>query len=164
MKTLIKSVGTLSIVILCLSLVVVSAAALEQSSGKNSQTTSCISPSYGYYNGGNYNGGSGFRGYDWSRYPGSTEFCTKWIPGHQVPVRIMMPGRWVYRRVWIPGYPTTRYRQVPGFWQTTSYNSRPDVYVWGSPSGGWYGRPYQNYQPSNGGYFNSYGMWVPPKR
>lgn len=116
--------------------------------------------SYGYYNpSGNYN--TGFRGYDWSRYPGSTEYCSKWIPGHWVGVRVMMPGRWVYRPVWIPGYPTTRYKWVEGFWQTTGYHTRPDVYVWGSQSQGWYGMPYQSYQSTGNGYFNESGVWIP---
>ncbi|GAK60417.1 hypothetical protein U27_00314 [Candidatus Vecturithrix granuli] len=116
---------------------------------------------YGYYNpSGGYNN-NGFMGYDWSRYPGSTEYCSKWIPGHWVAVRVMMPGRWIYRPVWIPGYPTTRYQWVGGFWQTTGYHTRPDVYVSGSHAGGWYGMPYQDYQSMGGGYFNEADVWVP---
>ena len=164
MKKLIKYIGTLSVMALCLSLMAVPAFAL----GQTSQT----SPSYGYYNrgynsyyggyNGNYNYGCGAVAP--SRYPGSTEYCTKWIPGHWVSVRMMVPGRWVYRPVWIPGYPTSRRRWVPGFWQTTAYNTRPDVYVWGSPSGGWYGMPYQNYQTAGGGYFTPNGVWIPYNR
>lgn len=155
MKSIIKYAGTLSIVILCLSLMAVPAAALGESTNASSTPAS-----YGYYNPSN----GFFAGYDWSRTPGSTQICRTWIPGHRVPVKVMMPGRWEYRRVWIPGYPTTRYRWVPGFWQTTSYHSRPDVNVWGSPRGGGYGMPYQNSQSSRSGYFNQYGMWIPTQK
>lgn len=94
----------------------------------------------------------------------ATEYCTRWIAGHWVQVRVMVPGRWEYRPVWIPGYPTTRYQWVQGFWQTTASNARPDVYIWSSPNGGLWGVPYQTYQNAGGGYFTPEGVWVPNAR
>lgn len=93
-----------------------------------------------------------------------TEYCTRWIAGHWVQVRVMVPGRWEYRPVWVPGYPTARYQWVQGFWQTTASNTRPDVYVWSSPNGGLWGVPYQTYQNAGGGYFTPEGVWVPNAR
>ncbi|MBD3306913.1 hypothetical protein GF339_10810 [candidate division KSB3 bacterium] len=151
MKNPMQYSGIVAIVIACVAILAVPALALE--------------PSSGYYGNGNpygyYQNGPGFRGYDWSRYPGSTEYCTKWIPDHWVAVRIMMPGRWIYRPVWIPAYPKTVYQKVKGFWQTTGYHTRPDVYVWGSHRTGWYGIPAQNCQSCNQGYFDANGMWHP---
>ena len=168
MKKLIVSFGIVGFVLLVVSMMATSDSAAL---GTSSQP-------YGYYPGynpygsyGGYNGSyGGYNGYynnygcgavDPSRYPGSTEFCTKWIPGHWVSVKVMVPGRWVYRPVWIPSYPTTRRQWVPGFWQTTAYHARPDVYVWGAPQSGWYGVPYQNYQSTGGGYFGPNGVWIP---
>ncbi len=94
----------------------------------------------------------------------ATEYCTRWIAGHWVQVRIMVPGRWEYRPVWIPGYPTARYQWVKGFWQTTASNVRPDVYVQASQNGGFVGVPYQTYQNAGGGYFTPEGVWVPNAR
>jgi hypothetical protein len=164
-----KFIGTVGVVVLCMSLmatpVFAALAKSSQSSGRSLQPYGYYpgyNPygSYGGYNGA-YNPAYGCGAVDPSRYPGSTEYCTKWIPGHWVSVRVMIPGRWVYRPVWIPGYPTARRQWVPGFWQTTAYHSRPDVYVWGAPQSGWYGIPYQNYQSTNGGYFGPNGVWVP---
>ena len=93
-----------------------------------------------------------------------TEYCTRWIAGHWVQVRVMVPGRWEYRPVWIPGYPTARYQWVKGFWQPTASNARPDVYIWSSPNGGLWGVPYQTYQNAGGGYFTPEGVWVPNAR
>lgn len=174
MKKTLTYMGLAAVVLVGLMLLPLSGYALSESSCKGG---SCAP--YGYYN--NYASAnyypynwyqnqnyapsnyynSGFRGYDWSRYPGSTEICSKWIPGHWVPVRVMVPGRWVYRPVWIQGYPTTKYQWVSGFWQTTQTHGRPDVYVWGSHSQGWYGMSPQQYQTMGGnGYFNAQGVWV----
>ena len=165
MKKLLKYVGTLNIIALCLSLPLGTVFALEQSQ-PGSSSYGYYNNGYGYYGGylGNYNY-YGCGAVDPSRYPGSTEYCTKWIPGHWVSVRMMVPGRWVYRPVWIPGYPTSIRQWVPGFWQTTAYHTRPDVYVWGSPNRGWYGIPYQNYHnTTGGGYFDQYGVWHPNRQ
>ena len=91
-----------------------------------------------------------------------TEYCTRWISGHWVQVRVMVPGRWEYRPVWIPGYQASQYKWVKGFWQTTASYARPDVYVWSSPTaGGYMGVSYQTYQNAGGGYFTADGVWVP---
>ncbi len=113
MRTLVTSIKVVSIFLVCLSLLAVPAIALD-----SQNKTSCAVP--------------GFQGYDRNRYPGSTEFCTKWIPGHWIPIRMMVPGRVVHKPVWIPGYPITRRQWKPGFWQTTSYHARPDVFTWGT--------------------------------
>ncbi len=103
----------------------------------------------------------GFMGYDWSRYPGSTEICYRWIPPHRVPMRMTLPGGWVYRRVWVPHRQVIRYRWQEGFWQVTGTNMRPDVYRWRS-----YQQSEESSQPdqsSQNGYFNAYGMWIPQR-
>lgn len=147
-----KSIQTLSIIVVCLIVMAGAAsAAIEQSGYANS------GPNYV----GNYNYGGGCGMVDPSRYPGSTEYCSRWIPGHWVQVKVMIPGRWIYRPVWIPSRPASQYRWIPGFWQTTGYNVRPDVYVWGSHNGGYYGVPYTMYQTSGGGYFTPQGLWIP---
>ena len=150
MKTLLKYIGTLSIILICLALVAESVTAIELS--KN------IAPhgSQGMYPTNSGRGTAGLR-----RYPSAAEFCTRWIPGHWVQVKVMVPGRWIYRPVWIPTHPMSQYRWVAGFWQTTGYHTRPDLYVWGTPNGGWYGMPYQAYQNSGGGYFGPGGVWTP---
>jgi hypothetical protein len=168
MKTLMKYLGVFGLGVLCLSVATVTHAAITQvgtGTGTGTGTANMVNPCRS--NGGYY------VGCDPSRYPGSTEFCYRWIPEHLVPVTVMVPGRWEYRRVWIPGYPATQYQRVPGFWQITGSNVRPDVYVWGTPNGGWYATPYQNqregyqqyggYQPGgySGGYFDAYGVWHP---
>ncbi len=151
MKTLRTYVGALSIVVVCLAL-----GAGTVSAGIERSNFS--SPGSGYIGSPNP---SGCGGLDLSRYPGSTEYCTRWIPGHWAQVRVMVPGRWIYRPVWIPPQPRTQYRWVKGFWQTTGYNVRPDVYVWGTQNGGFYGVPYNMYQASGGGYFTPQGVWIP---
>ena len=91
-----------------------------------------------------------------------TEYCARWIAGHWVQVRVMVPGRWEYRPVWVPGYLASQYKWVKGFWQTTASYARPDVYVWSSPTaGGYMGVSYQTYQNAGGGYFTAEGVWVP---
>lgn len=152
MKTLLK----LIVVLMCLAVMAIPAfAGIETSNfaptgSANLAPTgsSCLSP-------------SGCGGLAPSRYPGSTEYHSRWIPGHWVQVRVMVPGRWIYRPVWIPSYPVSQYRWVQGFWQTTGYNVRPDVYVWGTHNGGFYGVPYNMYQASGGGYFTPQGVWIP---
>jgi len=155
---------------LSLMLLVGTAAALEQSASPygyanvgyaGQQQYGGCNPSYQPNQMGQVNGGvSGCGMNDWSRNPGATEYCTKWIAGHWVSVKVMVPGRWEYRPVWIPGYPTTQYQWVRGFWQTTGYHTQPDVYVWGSQNAGWYGMPTPYYQPASGGYFTPQGVWV----
>ncbi len=157
-----KKLGRVVSIGLCLMMLAVPAMAIGQNQTQSGCSEyGCNYAPYGYYNPSWGYNNTGFRGYDWSRYPGSTEYCSKWVPGHWVAVRVMMPGRWISRPVWIPGYPSTRYQWVQGFWQTTGYHTRPDVYVWGSQTSGWYGMPYQNYQSTGGGYFNETGVWIP---
>ncbi len=188
-----KYAGIVSI-LLCLTVMAVSASALEHQKvtpvpyGYSDPSSGCGSytgagyPGCGYpggypsggssggYPGGGYPGGYPGRGYaynygcgavDPSRYPGSTEYCTRWIPGHWIQAKVMVPGRWVYRPVWIPAQPRMQYKWIKGFWQTSAYHTRPDVYVWRSQTGGVYGVPYQTYQQSGGGYFTPGGVWVP---
>jgi hypothetical protein len=159
---------------LCLALMTSSASAMVEYSG---YAQGCQGYNGGYnsaavsvcpgYNTGNTGGGYGYGGgYGCgvvapNRYP---EYCTKWIPGHWIQVRVMMPGKWVYRPVWIPSYPKTQYKWVAGFWQTTARNVRPDLQIWGSPNTGWYGRPYQQQTGGTGGYFNPQGVWIPTAR
>lgn len=91
------------------------------------------------------------------------QYCSKWIPGHWVKIQMIVPGQWVYRPVWIPAHPVSKNQWVAGYWQTTaSSNMRPDVYVWNSPKGEWYGMPVQSYQQTSGGYFTPNGVWIPP--
>jgi hypothetical protein len=151
-----KLLYTFALMVLCLSLMTVSASAMVQYDSYNNGMSGC--PSYNMVpNGGAYGCGMVAP----NKYPGSTEYCTKWIPGHWVQVRVMMPGRLVYRPVWIPSYPVAQNRWVPGFWQTTGTNVRPDLQIWGSPQMGWVGRPYQQQTGGAGGYFTPQGMWIP---
>ncbi|MCP4403638.1 MAG: hypothetical protein GY801_40830 [bacterium] len=153
-----------SLMLLCLIVMAVSASAMTQYYGYANGVSGCNS-----YSGNGYNSNNG-RGYGCgavapNRYPGSTEYCTKWIAGHWVQVRVMVPGRWVYRPVWIRSYPVSQNKWVPGFWQTTGTNVRPDLHIWGSPNAGWYGRPYQGQTGGNtGGYFGPNGVWISNQR
>jgi hypothetical protein len=152
MKTFVKYLGTLSIILICLALVAESVTAIELS-----KNVAPYGGSQGMYPSNSASGPVGL-----SQYPSATAYCTRWIPGHWVQVKVMVPGRWIYRPVWIPARPVSQYRWVAGFWQTTGYHpNRPDVYVWGTPNGGWYGMPYQAYQNSGGGYFGPGGVWMP---
>lgn len=153
-----KFLYTLSLMVLCLAVMSVSASAMTQYYGYYNGASGYNSYNSGYNNAGGYGCGAVAP----NKYPGSTEYCTKWIPGHWVQVRLMMPGRLVYRPVWIPSYPVSQNRWVPGFWQTTGTNVRPDLHIWGSPNTGWYGRPYQ--QSQTGGYFAPNGLWIPNQR
>ena len=153
-----KLLYTFVLMVLCLSLMTVSASAMVQYNSYNNGMPGC----HGYNmvpNGGGY-------GYGMVPMPPqpqgpglTTEFHTKWIPGHWIQVRIMMPGRWINRYVWVHSYPVTQTRWVAGFWQTTGMNMRPDLQIWGSPQTGWFGKPFQNQNP--GGYFTPRGMWIP---
>jgi hypothetical protein len=155
-----KFLYTLGLMMLCLAVMAVSASAMQQYYGYYNGASGC--PSYNTNYGGGYSGGGyGCGAVAPNKYPGSTEYCTRWIPGHWVQVRVMVPGRWVYRPVWIPSYPVSQNKWVPGFWQTTATNVRPDLQIWGSQSTGWYGRPYQNHA---GGYFDQHGVWISSQR
>ncbi len=143
------------LLMLCLALMAGSASAMVQYSGYAQGAQSASPGQYRMIPGG---GGYGCGMVDPTKYPGSTEYCTKWIPGHWIQVRVMVPGRWVNRPVWIPSYPKMQQKWVPGFWQTRATNVRPDLQIWGSSQHGWFGRPYQQ---DSGGYFTPQGMWVP---
>lgn len=163
MKRITNSLKLVSIAILCLCIPVAAMAAIERAaSGTSPYGTSPYGTSpynmyqYGYAPPGQYGGYS----YGVSPYPQQpTAYCVRWVPGQWVPVQVMMPGRWEYRRVWVQGYPMTLYRPVPGYWQRTTPDGTPDLSVWRTSSGGWYGRPYQ--QNHSGGYFDAQGMWYP---
>jgi len=155
-----KKPGIILNVVISLVMLALPAMAIGQNQmqpGYSASGYGCGYASYGYYNS---SCGQNNR-YDWSRYPGSTEYCVRWIPGHWVGVRRMTPGRVICRPVWIPGYPTTQYKWVEGFWQTTGYHIRPDVHVGGSSANGQYGTPYQTNPSTGGGHFNEFGVWVP---
>lgn len=168
MKQIVKYVGMISIVVLCVASMVVTVSAVGERSMQFVPNGNAASP-YGYYNYNSCNSGNGLMGCDASRYPGSTEYSTKWIPGHWMQAQTMVPGRWVYQPMWVPGYPTSQYRWIQGFWQTTGYNTQPDVSVWGAPmmpNNGCYGmqcQGFQQQQPSyqGGGYFDAQGIWHP---
>ncbi|PIE34975.1 hypothetical protein CSA56_06130 [candidate division KSB3 bacterium] len=149
MKTLLKSV----VICACLAMLAVPALAGIESSGFS---PAGIVPS-GMYHSSPWGCGAIAP----SKYPGSTEYCSKWIPGHWVQVQVMRPGYWSYRPVWIPPQPMTQNRWVKGFWQTTGTNIRPDVYVWRFPNGRYYGIPHgMKYGPQNG-FFSPQGVWTP---
>jgi hypothetical protein len=145
MKTQLRYVGMLSVVMLCALLATGAQATIIQNSADSAAANAMVP---------NYSGCAGMYG----GYP--TEYCVKWVQGQWVPVQVMMPGRWEYRRVWLPGYPMTLYRQVPGYWQTTNYhNGVPDVSVWKGQNEMWYGMPYQGQQSQTGGFFDASGVW-----
>jgi len=166
MKKLLKYLGMLSVVVLCLSVATIAPAVIGQA---KSGTTP-----YGYYGYNSYGCSGNYPGNYPGSYPGNysgsypggypyprpTGYCVRWVPGRWVPVRITIPGRWEYRRVWIPGYPTTLYRPVPGYWQRTNNYTSPDLSVWKTSNGNWYATPYQQgQQGQSGGYFDNNGLW-----